>query len=60
MDIANWYAKGIHAEPDGPGHYIDQLDRPGDANKRPGRFNRIDRHVKQAAVNEALSKAKGV
>ena len=58
MDIANWYAKGIHAEPDGPGHYIDQLDRPGDANKRPGRFNRIDRHVKQTAVDETLRKAR--
>ena len=41
-----------------PRHYSDQMDRPGDANKRPGRFNRIDRHVNQASVNEALSKAK--
>jgi len=56
VDIAKWYGKGIHTE--GTGHYIDQLDRPGDANKRPGRFNRIDRHVKQASVDEALSKAR--
>ena len=34
VDIAKWYGKGIHV--DGAGHYIDQLDRPGDANKRPG------------------------
>ena len=58
VDIANGYAKGIHTKPNGPGHYVDQLDRPGDANKRPRRFNRIDRHVKQTSVDEALSKAR--
>ena len=57
VEIAKWYGRGIHRE-EGRKHYIDQLDRLGDADKRPGRFNRIDRHVKQSSVDEALSKAK--
>ena len=55
VDIANWYAKGIHEGKHG--HYIDQLER-GERNKRPGRFNRIDAHVEEEAVEAALSKAR--
>ena len=54
VDIANWYAKGIHTGKHG--HYIDQLER-GERNKRPGRFNRIDAHVEEESVQAALSKA---